>query len=136
MLLNLFINAKDAMNERGKIHIHAGITNNAHIHCSSCHEEFNGDYVVLEIKDTGPGIPEENMDKIFQPFFTTKGRAENSGLGLSVVHGIVHSQNGHIVLENSPTGLIIRIYLPPATGIMTGKAPRETNRQLTGKLRY
>ena len=119
VLLNVCINAKDAMNERGKIDIYISNTNNSHEHCSSCHDQFNGAYVVLEISNTGPDISQENLEKVFQPFFTTKERAENSGLGLSVVHGIVHSQHGHIVLKNTSSGVVFRIYLPSASGRRT-----------------
>jgi nitrogen-specific signal transduction histidine kinase len=121
-----------AMHERGKIHIHIGSTSHKHGRCSSCHDEFDGDYVVLEIRDNGPGISEEIPDKIFQPFFTTKERAENSGLGLSVVHGIIHSQQGHIVVKNSSTGATFRIYLPPALGAASEQIESHSKTQLIG----
>jgi two-component system cell cycle sensor histidine kinase/response regulator CckA len=72
-----------------------------------------GDYVVMEISDTGPGIDDETVKNIFDPFFTTKPRDKGTGLGLSVVHGIVTSIEGAVVVDSRPgTGATFRIYLP------------------------
>ena len=68
---------------------------------------------VIEIKDNGTGIDDENKQKIFEPFFTTKPIGEGTGLGLSVVHGIIKSHQGDIqALDNKPKGTIFRIKLP------------------------
>lgn len=68
-------------------------------------------YVI--ISDTGPGIPESNKDKVFEPFFTTKPLGEGTGLGLSVVHGIVKAHKGEIsIIDNKPQGVIFKIALP------------------------
>ncbi|CDF79234.1 histidine kinase [Formosa agariphila KMM 3901] len=67
----------------------------------------------LKISDQGEGVPAENIDKVFQPFFTTKPVGEGSGLGLSVVHGIVTSHKGSITVENNtPQGATFIINLP------------------------
>jgi len=72
-----------------------------------------GDYCCLSIGDTGDGIPPEIMDKIFDPYFTTKEIGKGSGLGLSVVHGIVKKYNGTIAVEGDlGKGSIFKIYLP------------------------
>ena len=69
--------------------------------------------VILKIADHGPGIPEESVSHIFDPFFTTKPVGEGSGLGLSVVHGIVQSHQGSIeVTPNTPTGTIFTLQFP------------------------
>ena len=69
--------------------------------------------IVLKISDEGPGIRPENIDKIFQPFFTTKGVGNGSGLGLSVVHGIIKGHRGTIEYKsNNPTGAIFTITFP------------------------
>ena len=69
--------------------------------------------IILKIADQGPGIPEESKAHIFDPFFTTKPVGEGSGLGLSVVHGIVQSHHGSIaVTTNAPTGTIFTLKFP------------------------
>ncbi len=70
-------------------------------------------YFILKITDEGPGIPAELKSKIFEPFFSTKTVGEGSGLGLSVVHGIIKSHRGEIVtFDNKPTGTVFQIKLP------------------------
>lgn len=72
-----------------------------------------GEYVRLTVKDNGPGIPSEIVDKIFEPFFTTKDKTEGTGLGLAVVHGIVHSHRGGLeVTPREGGGTVFSIYLP------------------------
>ncbi len=72
-----------------------------------------GEYNLLEISDTGCGIEKSIIDKIFEPYFTTKPQGEGTGLGLSVVHGIVTDMGGHIALESIPgSGTTFRLYFP------------------------
>ena len=72
-----------------------------------------GPYLLLEINDTGKGIPPENLPKIFEPYFTTKGPGEGTGMGLAVVHGIVESYGGQITVDSSlGEGTVFAIYLP------------------------
>jgi len=74
-----------------------------------------GEYVRMSIEDDGPGIPLEIIDKIFDPFFSTKDKTEGTGLGLAVVHGIVRSHRGGLqVYPRDPVGTIFEIYLPRA----------------------
>jgi len=73
----------------------------------------DSNYFTLIIKDEGPGIPSDLKAKVFEPFFTTKPIGEGSGLGLSVVHGIIKSHRGEIIaLDNRPTGTVFKIKLP------------------------
>jgi len=73
----------------------------------------DSNYFTLEIKDEGPGIPADLKSKVFEPFFTTKPIGEGSGLGLSVVHGIIKSHRGEIIaFDNKPTGTVFQIKLP------------------------
>ncbi len=76
-----------------------------------------GSYIYLKISDTGPGIPAEMMERIFDPFFTTKKEGKGSGIGLSVVHGIIQSHNGYInVKSKQGEGTCFEIYLPVYIG--------------------
>jgi CheY-like chemotaxis protein len=82
-----------------------------------------GKYVKLLIADTGSGIPPECIDRIFDPFFTTKPQGQGTGLGLSVVHGIVESCGGSISAHSKPgKGTVFEIYLPT----IQSKVPRDT----------
>jgi CheY-like chemotaxis protein len=113
ILLNLCINARDAIGEYGKIDIFLSSIKATRQTCASCLKHFDGDFIRLSVRDTGCGIPAQIQDKIFDPFFTTKGVGKGTGMGLSVVHGLVHSSGGHIQVEsevgNSTT---ISILLP------------------------
>lgn len=91
VLTNLIINAAAAMEGKGTITI-----------SSRNNEPFGG--VILTLADNGPGVPEEIKDKIFDPFFTTKGPREGTGLGLSVVYGIIQQHGGSIRLEDAEGG--------------------------------
>jgi signal transduction histidine kinase len=98
IIMNLCINAIHAMETGG----HLSITTQA-----------RAQEIVLSIRDTGPGVPEEIKDKIFLPFFTTKDVDVGTGLGLSVVHGIVKSHRGRIkVLSKPGQGAEFKVYLP------------------------
>ncbi len=87
-LLNLLLNAAEAMEQGGRVHIEYG--------CPPEGMEGRPFYVVLE--DTGPGIPPQIMDRIFNPFFTTKDTG--TGLGLAIVHRVVEAHDGSIVVTN------------------------------------
>jgi CheY-like chemotaxis protein len=72
-----------------------------------------GAYARITVSDNGIGIPKENIDKIFEPYFTTKEKGEGTGLGLSVVHGIIKAHNGYITAYSEPgKGTTFHVYLP------------------------
>jgi PAS domain S-box-containing protein len=99
VLINLVVNATDALREGGRVRISSG--------------NRGSDKVWFEVEDTGPGIPEHVRDRVFEPFFTTKARGSGSGLGLSVVHGIVTRHGGSIeVGSQAQQGTRIRVLLP------------------------
>jgi len=113
IIMNLCINARDAMPKHGQIHIRLQHANISDSQCASCHEYIEGRFIELSIEDTGSGINSEITPYIFDPFFTTKDIGMGTGMGLSTVHGIVHQHGGHILVQNSPAGgALFRIFLP------------------------
>lgn len=99
VIINCCINARDALRGSGNLRIGATRDHRGGV-CSSCHQGFEGDYVVLEIRDDGPGLAPETLERVFEPFFSTKPVGEGTGMGLSVVHGILHRDGGHIIVRS------------------------------------
>jgi two-component system cell cycle sensor histidine kinase/response regulator CckA len=113
VFLNLCVNARDAMPDGGTLTAKAVDfeTNTSLLDLFPSAEA--GPYVEISISDTGRGIPAEDLERIFEPFFTTKGGIGGTGLGLSVVHGIVTSHRGYVVAESLVgEGSTFRIFLP------------------------
>jgi CheY-like chemotaxis protein len=112
-LLNLAINARDAMEGRGKLTIEVG---NAFLDDSYAlrqTEVVPGQYVMIAVSDTGCGIAPDMVEKVFDPFFTTKPEGQGTGLGLSMVHGFVIQSGGRInIYSELGRGSTVRIYLP------------------------
>ncbi len=115
IMVNLGINARDAVGEYGEIDISLSTDHSNNVICSSCRHRFSGDYAQITVHDNGKGISNDIISNVFDPFFTTKGVGKGTGMGLSVVHGLVHSANGHIHIDSSETGSTITILLPLAT---------------------
>ncbi len=159
-LLNLAINARDAMSGQGKLTIESG---NAYLdekYARQFEDVKPGQYVVLAVTDTGTGIPPEIIGQVFEPFFTTKPEGQGTGLGLSMVYGLVKQSGGHIKIYSEPgEGTTVRLYFPrdvseedviaaPATGGMAeggsetilvvedDEAVRTTAVELLGELGY
>ncbi|RLA04860.1 MAG: hypothetical protein DRQ47_02600 [Gammaproteobacteria bacterium] len=114
IIMNLLINAKDsAENDIGSIAIKLSQETIQSCKCASCHKYYDGEYVCIEVSDSGSGIPETVIEHIFDPFFSTKEIGAGTGMGLSVVHGIVHDSQGHITVESPPdSDTIFRLYFP------------------------
>jgi signal transduction histidine kinase len=109
VLMNLLTNAAQAIGEKGGTISVTAINQDAH--------------VLLTVADDGSGIPKDVLPHIFDPFFTTKDVGEGSGLGLSIVHGIIERHGGHIDVESAPgqgTKFSISFPLPPAPRPVSG----------------
>ena len=115
IILNLAVNARDAMPNGGQLTLETGIVDLTTATQSpfECGEFAPGQYVLIKIADTGVGMSEEVKAHLFEPFFTTKGDDGRSGLGLATCYGIVHQSGGHLRVESeSGQGTAIQIYLP------------------------
>ena len=113
VILNLAINARDAMAHHGKLTIEVGNAALDDAYAQSHPNVAPGQYVMLAITDTGAGIAPEIMEKVFDPFFTTKDTGEGTGLGLSMVYGFIKQSGGHIKLYSEENqGTTVRVYLP------------------------
>jgi PAS domain S-box-containing protein len=111
-LLNLAINARDAMEGQGKLTLEAG---NAFLDdaYAASHDVTPGQYVMVAVTDTGSGMPPEVIEQAFEPFFSTKPEGQGTGLGLSQVYGFVKQSGGHVkIYSEVGHGTTIRLYLP------------------------
>ena len=117
VIINLVVNARDAMVEHnpdgGMVTIRTRNLAAADVAALGHSEMAAGDYVQIDVEDTGPGIPEGIIDKIFEPFFSTKEVGKGTGLGLSTVYGIVKQTDGYVfALSEAGKGATFRVFLP------------------------
>jgi len=115
VLLNLLLNARDAIDGQGTIQVEVGCAPAAGP-CASCGGSLGaGDWVGFEIRDDGHGMAGDVLERMFEPFFTTKPVGRGTGMGLAMVHGIVHDHGGHLQVHSAPGhGSTFRVLLPRA----------------------
>jgi signal transduction histidine kinase len=120
VLLNLAVNARDAMPEGGEICLETGAA--GEISGLAVRQGAPGLYVKISVRDTGVGMTEEVKSRLFEPFFTTKEKGKGTGLGLSMVYGIVKHSGGFVNVDSHPgQGSTFHVYLPVASKL-EGKA--------------
>ena len=139
VIINLAVNARDAMPQGGKLVIRTSTVGPGDRHVQAYSIMPAAQYVMIEISDSGHGIPEDIRGKIFDPFFTTKKVGQGTGLGLSTVYGIVKQTGGFIFAESAEDkGAIFRIFLPAYTESaspddISDEQETEKTKDLTGK---
>jgi PAS domain S-box-containing protein len=123
-LVNLVVNARDAMPNDGHLTISA---ENLHLDAASdTPEELSGDAVALTIADNGSGIPPDILPRVIEPFFTTKSPEKGSGLGLSQVYGFAHRSGGTVQIDSKPRrGTKVTIYLPRSYAAAAAPLPED-----------
>jgi two-component system cell cycle sensor histidine kinase/response regulator CckA len=133
VILNLCINAKDAMGDHGTLVIAERTISGAEVRnrFADAKEER---YVALSVSDTGSGIDDANVQKIFDPFYTTKERGKGTGLGLSIVDGIVRSHNGFIdVYSKMGEGTTFTLYFPAMVESVIETTGKDVKEHFSGK---
>ncbi len=116
VIMNLVINARDALGEHGRIELVVRQAHAVKSTCAACQADVAGDFVELAVIDNGSGIAPDLVSRIFDPFFTTKAVGKGTGMGLSVVHGVVHRCGGHVLVESTPgCGTALRVLFPLTT---------------------
>lgn len=119
VIINLVVNARDAMGQEGRLLIQTSNYHTSKVTRLGHDMMPKGDYVLVEVKDSGHGITTENMERIFEPFFSTKEVGAGTGLGLSTVYGIVKQTGGFVGVESQtihPSGTVFKIFLPRFEG--------------------
>ncbi|MFQ5760561.1 MAG: PAS domain S-box protein [Acidiferrobacterales bacterium] len=130
-LLNLALNARDAMPDGGRLTIELQNIQLDHMYAASHSEVVPGEYVLLNVADTGHGMPSEVAEKAFDPFFTTRESAGGNGLGLSMVYGFVKQSSGHVsIYSEVDYGTTVSMFLPRVQAEATSDSDRSATDEL------
>jgi PAS domain S-box-containing protein len=112
-VLNLAINARDAMNGEGRLTIEASNAFLDEVYVRQHHELAVGQYVMIAVTDTGTGIPPDILERVYEPFFTTKAEDKGTGLGLAMVYGFLKQSGGHVkIYSEVGAGTTVKLYFP------------------------
>jgi CheY-like chemotaxis protein len=131
-VINLAVNARDAMDGRGVLTIVTGAASLAADEIGQC---AAGDYVTIIVEDDGCGMTPDIADRVFEPFFTTKGIGKGTGLGLSQVFALVRHLNGEIGIASTPgEGTSVKLYLPRTAGAIACQTPSPAPNVRLGKV--
>ena len=132
-LLNLCLNARDAMPGGGRLTIETANVPLDEAHAARTDDIPPGQYVMLAVSDTGQGIAPEHLQRVFEPFFTTKETGKGTGLGLSMVYGFVKQSAGHVAISSEPLqGTSVKLYLPRASAAAAVVATPEDEDTIVG----
>ena len=124
VIVNLVVNARDAMPEGGTIMVETRAEYLSEEVVRDRARLTPGEYIVIEVRDSGVGIAPDGLDKIFEPFYTTKKTGEGTGLGLSTAYGIVKQTGGYIFVDSTPgEGAIFTLYFPATHEVEVEVAP-------------
>ncbi len=132
VIMNLAVNARDALPEGGKLSIETANVELDESHANKHLDAKPGPHVMIAVSDSGCGMDKETLDNVFEPFFTTKDKSKGTGLGLSMVYGIIKQSGGHIWASSEPgQGTTFSVYFPlagEAASVPETKAPERDYR--------